>query len=303
MNRFITRNERVTAFNVQVEGYPQPIAVTAPAAMNADTQMMATIFAAAYMTSDTEKSMLAKLRVCDINDNRCDKSQVGKVAEFESSELGNRFRAAQTFEGDSIAFDLITAAAKADKERNEWLAVYNNREKALGDAILKFTASDLRIRMDATLSKLPELAPVRELMVGTGNSLWAQTEALTTNVKRQKYYTFAKELQKVIIAANAAFAKLGESDKPSKAATNECDKDDSPCMNKATDVADTRTAIINEAKAQAGEFAQLLNEMITVDRNYVLSPLMTKSAIAEVKGHENNIETLQKFVFQIEKLQ
>ena len=106
-----------------------------PAELNSDLADLATISAIGAMVSETDRSMLGLLQICDINQRECSKvvdtkkgaDAAPKTVSFRSSQGGNIYRATQTTTNDSIAFALVSQAAVLDKQRTEVIAARDDK--------------------------------------------------------------------------------------------------------------------------------------------------------------------------------
>lgn len=172
----------------------QPIVVPAiaPASLSVDTQSIATFVAFGLLTSDTDTSMIDKLRICDTNEGQCSK---GTTVEAKSASGSNVYRATQTSAQDSIAFALVTDMKALSDERDKWEAIAEKSGEAQADNLLKLDAAgDLRERIETNLGKIKELAPLKKSVTEVGNqaqSAWSVMVMLTEQIaKAPTFLTF-----------------------------------------------------------------------------------------------------------------
>jgi hypothetical protein len=159
MNKLITGNKSIASIPVTLKN-GRTIFATPPSAMSLDVQSLATYFGIAYMTSNTDKSMLSKLEICDVNQAECSGSVTGgKTIEVHASQGNNIWRATQTAGNDSIAFDLLQASKTIDDSRAEWVSLRDNAGaaqaanlKALDSADALFNGVAEKVQADPTLA-------------------------------------------------------------------------------------------------------------------------------------------------------
>lgn len=109
---------------------------------NRDTQAIATLTALTDFVSDSDESIVDKLRVCSSNEQGCQAPFGQKTVEFTSASGQERYRAVQTMDKDSVAFDLLSAAAALDKERKTLVMKVQKSADSLADALLKISDAE-----------------------------------------------------------------------------------------------------------------------------------------------------------------
>lgn len=225
MNKLITGNKNIASIPVTLKN-GRTIFATVPASMSLDVQSMATYFGIALMTSSTDKSMLSKLEICDINHAECSGSATGgKTVEVRSSQGNNVWRAVQTSNGDSISFDLLTSMKKLDDARAFWVGLRDNAGKSQAENLLVLDKSDALL--NSVVEKLkadPALSTAKpdkqhlwtEIVPAEWNLMKQFTKALTSlspnqagNIGNEIFGTFA------VLGdhANAALQSMGDAGK------------------------------------------------------------------------------------------
>lgn len=112
------------------------------ATFNRDTQAIATLTALTDFVSDSDESIVDKLRVCSSSEQGCQAPFGQKTIEFTSASGQERYRAVQTMDKDSVAFDLLSAAAALDKERQALVTKVQKSADSLADALLKISDAE-----------------------------------------------------------------------------------------------------------------------------------------------------------------
>ena len=189
----ITGNDAIASMQVKMAN-GQEISAIVPAAVGIDIQNLSTFEAISAMTSETDRSMLGHLQICDINQAECSNTVGGaETIQFRSAEGGNVYRATQNSTGDSIAFELIASAKALDDARTNWIAKRDD-SGATQAANLKAIdeSSDLQAQILAGIAADPELAKVAAGKDNKGaplgldsivNNVWGNMKMLTEAVK------------------------------------------------------------------------------------------------------------------------
>jgi hypothetical protein len=103
---------------VQTVGGDQIRAIL-PAAFNQDTKMYGLIFGLSDLVSDQGQEFLDKIRICTEGEPGCTNTLGLDQATFSARQGHNIYRATQTVEQDSIAFDLVSKGAGLSSARDQ----------------------------------------------------------------------------------------------------------------------------------------------------------------------------------------
>jgi hypothetical protein len=146
--------EAFSTIKMSVGGQVQNVFI--PASLNADTQALSSFIAVAALTTETDGSMLTKLKICNANEAECTQAVSGQVAEYHSAQGGETFRAFQTLNGDSIAFDMITDAKAVEDQRLKIATGMADASKTQADNLMNLSnASGLRDQIVADINAVP----------------------------------------------------------------------------------------------------------------------------------------------------
>lgn len=147
----------------------QSVVAEAEATQDLTLRSYATFGVFADFYSDSDPSVLEKIRICNANEQNCLNELGGEVAEFRSQSGGDRFRAVQTLAGDSMAFRIVAQAMAIDADRARAQEILAESKRPL--ATDKVTAlaqinlnSELSSRLHENLGKVQELAYLRETL-------------------------------------------------------------------------------------------------------------------------------------------
>ncbi len=117
-----------------------------------ETQAIATVTALTDFVSEGDRSIVDKLRVCSSGEQGCQAAFDQKSLEFMSASGQERYRAVQTMANDSIAFEMVAAAATLDKERRVLVEKVQKASDSIADALMKLSeAEESRSQLSAAL--------------------------------------------------------------------------------------------------------------------------------------------------------
>ena len=214
----ISSDPSITAIPVQLRmkqgGKNVVVPAIAPASLNADTQAISTFVAFGLLASDTETSLVDKLRVCNANETQCNTGAGEQVVSFTSAGGGDTYKAAQTAQKDSIAFNLVTLAKQSSDERQKWIGIAAKSGEEQAANLMKLDESgELRGRIDENLGKIPELADFRKNVTDISNgagSAWAAMAAVTQHLDQAPLFQTINVAQGVIGTFTAVAQKVDE---------------------------------------------------------------------------------------------
>ncbi len=186
-------------------------------ALNVDIRAIATITAMTDFISDIDKTMVAKMSVCSVDEKGCLAPFAGqKVAEFMTASGQNVFRAAQTQNKDSIVFDLVEAAAKIDKDRKEWVVKLETSSDIAADNIMKLTElTPMRASLEKTLAALDikEMNKILPTLLSDDPkkpSMWGMLNVFATQGEKIPVFITMNMAQQANGVINAAATILGK---------------------------------------------------------------------------------------------
>lgn len=233
-SHLITGDSAISSIRVQLaakdeNGDPVVVSAAAPAALNSDLQAISSFYAAAALVSETERSMVGKLQICDANQGECSNDVAGNpVAQFRSSQGGNLYKAVQNSTGDSIAYKLVSQAQAIDTQRAKWIKMRDDADAAQADNLMKLDASgELRDKIVAGLTADAELAalvvgqdangqPVHltDVLTGAWSNLSMLTKVIKQNGTRFTAIAIAQQtagqFQQLAATVDQRLAKLGD---------------------------------------------------------------------------------------------
>jgi hypothetical protein len=213
----------------------------APASYNKDLRMSAIEVAALELVGNNDTSMADRLRICNSNDLRCnvaESSNIQKV-DFVGSNGVSAYRALQTPEGDSIAYQIVKNAAALSKRRDDFAKATREHagedaEKLRNQALQQVGSVErLRKHIDALLNTLDETRVFRASITdpASSDSAWS---LLSQYVAKSRTTSDAEALEiranvlgkidaavvKVVELHNALGPKEGVCDAPAPSAAD-----------------------------------------------------------------------------------
>ncbi len=186
-------------------------------ALSVDIRAIATITAMTDFVSDIDKTIVAKMAVCSVDEKGCQAPFAGqKTAEFMTASGQDVFRAVQTQHKDSIVFDLVEAASKIDKERKEWVVKLETSTDIAADNIMKITElTPMRGTLEKTLAALDikEMNKLLPTLLGEDPkkpSMWGILNILATQGDKVPLFITMNMAQQANGVLNAAANILGK---------------------------------------------------------------------------------------------
>ena len=264
---------------------PMVVNAYSDAALNLDVQTIAGIYAIGGLTTTSDMSLLNKVRVCADGEGGCTAGPENMPV-TEVSVNGRKYRAAQTYENDSISFKLIEAAKAFEARRTAAEKSKVTGDADLAEALMKLEAAkEVRDRLNANFDKYPELKQLQTVLTGkTTNaanmSVWDYVELLKDNYTKLGYFTLSQEAEPIPALFDQA---IGMMDKVI-ASTKDAQK--------AKDLAQIK-ADLNEGKTAIAAF---LTAAVTVRS----APLIINSSTDSLERAESSLLLLRKLMKQEE---
>ncbi|CAN5620239.1 hypothetical protein BH10BDE1_BH10BDE1_09200 [soil metagenome] len=210
----ITQTDRLSTVPFKTPAGILP--ATVEPTLNLDVRAIATITALTDFVSDSDESIADKMRVCSVDEKGCTAKFGQKVVEFATSSGQDVYRSVQTLNGDSISFDLLTAAAAIDKQRNDWVSKQQKASDLTADNIMKVTElTATRAHLEKTLADLNikdmnEILPTLLSADPKTPSMWALVNILATQGEQVPLFTTMNLAQQAGGVLNAAAQILGK---------------------------------------------------------------------------------------------
>lgn len=166
---FIAGDRKMRLVMVRPKYANQSVVAEADATQDISLRSYATFSVFSDFYTDSDPSVLEKIRICNANEQNCLNELGGEVAEFRSQKGGDKFRAVQSPEGDSIAFQIVAGAMAVDQDRARVQAILVESKQPLAAEKIA-TLADIDVnsvihqRVHENLGKVQKLAHLREIL-------------------------------------------------------------------------------------------------------------------------------------------
>ncbi len=295
----ITGEREITVAPVTLRN-GQSVQAAVSASLSMDTQAISTFMALAELTSDTDTSMVDKLRICNVNEAQCSRGTGGDVVQFNSTNGGDVFKAAQTFEGDSIAYNLVSQAKLAADERDKWLDVAHKSADSNADSLMKLDeAGQILASIDSKLAKLADLASLRDDLTATGpeaRSAWATLILITQRINEVPLFTTLQLVQQIGgafaqagVIIDQKLGEMGEKGVCKEAASAECEK--------SADA--SRRAALEQIKSDLTKVSAVLQSVLESNANAKIAPIRVQRATSELAQKEAQIRLIRRILREL----
>ncbi|HEX4923313.1 MAG TPA: hypothetical protein VFV50_04475, partial [Bdellovibrionales bacterium] len=149
-----------------------------PASSDINTRLIAIQIGLMDLATDQDSSFLDKLRMCNSQDaSKCTPTSGQAVVQFETASGSDFFRAVQTLEKDSIAFQIVADGKVISDERKANQQIVANSPAMLAEAKNKMTAGE------AKRKTLHDLFMSEATLKQYADTVTANTGAVSTWVK------------------------------------------------------------------------------------------------------------------------
>lgn len=208
MKSMITQKDRIVQVPFKVPA--GSVMASVEPMLNADVRSIATITALTDFVSDGDETIADKMRVCTSSEQGCQPMAGLPVVQFTSASGQDVYRSAQTMTGDSISFEMLTAASAIDKQRQEWVAKAGEAANVAADNIMKMDAlGPARTSLEKTLSDLgiKDLSDNLPILLGTDPkqmSVWQIVNILAARADAVPLFTTMNFAQLAVDNLNGA---------------------------------------------------------------------------------------------------
>jgi hypothetical protein len=242
-------------------------------------QALAVNTALTEMVFDGDQSMLDRLRVCSMGDQNCINAFGAKTVEYTTASGHDRWRAVQTQDGDSITFAMVERAKAIDDERKVWLDLQAKADDRQIDAVMKIDeAIELRDRLDAALTALPELRELRESLLGE-RGVWNTMKDLTSSLKSVGTFEVSEKVREMTRVLLASVSRVDD-------------------LVKAIDETKSEAAVRHQAlltvKKELTAVRAVIEPVLRADRDAKLAPLLIKKLTGEIAEIEAKLAYIRK---------
>lgn len=265
----------------------QVVNAVAPSSLGLDTQRFGTIASLFYFVFDGETKIVDKMRICSENEQGCNGGLGQAVAQFTRAQGQGSYRAAQTLDGNSFVFDMVSAAATEDIERQELVKLQQGLSDYHASAIMKVNDLDDEIkRIDENLAKYPEYAEIRKALTGEQGALTVAKMLIEKLLETPASQVEPMQEQIVNIVNRAASALAGEAAKL---------KDVPPCESlkcpQAKEVA--KKEALAEISADFKPIFATLNELFKTNSKLATAPGRIEELTGSIERKEGDIRRIR----------